>query len=141
DFLLIAHREIVVAPGPDIVPLSKERDDLLLRCGNLPAVANLDIDVAQRRPANHPLHRAGKRHDHDIVLIDALRAQTLRSQNSSNGEWNILNPQNLSDRIVVTVNLRRGCSTDHTDLIGAAHILSSKRRTVHQWPLTNVEII
>ena len=31
DFLLIAHGEIVVATGPDVVSLPNKRDDLLLR--------------------------------------------------------------------------------------------------------------
>ena len=31
DFLLVAHREIVVAAGADVVPLAEKRGDLLLR--------------------------------------------------------------------------------------------------------------
>ena len=74
DLLLIAHGEIVVAPGPDIVPLSQQRDNLLLSCFDLPRVPDLHVDVAQVRAANHAFHRARVRHDHDIILIDILRA-------------------------------------------------------------------
>ena len=85
--------------------LSQKRNDLLLRGLNLSTIADLDIDVTQSSSTDDPLHRARKRHDHDIILIDALRAQTFRSQNSGDSEWNIFDPQNLSDWVVVTVNL------------------------------------
>ena len=37
DFLLVAHREIVVAAFADVVPLAQERNDLLLRRARDPA--------------------------------------------------------------------------------------------------------
>ena len=40
---------------------------------------DLHVDVPQRRSsAEHSLHRAGVRHDDDVVLIGALGAQPFR---------------------------------------------------------------
>ena len=78
---------------------------MLLGGRDLTAIADLDIDVAQGRPAGDAFHRAGVRHDYDVVLIDTLRAQTFRRQNSSDRERDIFDSDNLANRIVVAVNL------------------------------------
>src|SRR6266566_220476 len=72
DLLLVANGEIVIVPWPDVVPLSKQRDDLLLGSFDLASIANLHIDIAQRRAADDAFHRTGVRHDDDVVLVHAL---------------------------------------------------------------------
>ena len=73
NFLLGSNGEIVVATRPDVMSLSKQRDDLLLRRAHLRCIADLDIHSTQRRSADHAFHRACVRHDHDVILIDTLR--------------------------------------------------------------------
>ena len=73
NFLLGSNGEIVVATRPDVMSLSKQRDDLLLRRAHLRCIADLNIHATQRRSADHAFHRACVRHDHDVVLIDTLR--------------------------------------------------------------------
>src|SRR5207249_2005754 len=74
DLLLVANGEIVIVSWPDVVPLSKQRDDLLLSCLDLARIADLHVDVAQGCAADHTFHRAGVWHHHDVVLVHALRA-------------------------------------------------------------------
>jgi hypothetical protein len=138
---LRAHSEIIVAAGANVMPLLKQRDDLLLRGFDLAGVANLHVDVAQRSAADHAFHRTGIRHNDDVVLIHALRAQAFRREHAKNRERHVLNPQNLADRIFVAVNLRRCRAANHANLVRAAHILRRKRHAVGQRPLTNIEVI
>ena len=123
------------------MPLSQQRDNLLLRRCDLTLIADLDIDVAQGGAADHTFHRAGVRHDNDVVLIHALRAQAFRGEHAGDRKGHILDPQNLADRIFVAVNLRRCRAANDANLIRAAHVLSRKRRAVCQRPLANIEII
>src|SRR4029450_11867739 len=141
DFLLVAHREIVVAPRPDIMPVWEWRDNLFLSCFDLARVANLHVDVAQISSADHALHRARIRHDHDVILIDSLRAQALWCQHTGDRERDLLNPQNLANRVLVAVDLRRSRATNDTDFVRAAHVLRRKWRAVRQGPLANIKII
>src|SRR5437667_4786469 len=53
DLLLVANGEIVIVSWPDVVPLSKQRDDLLLSCLDLARIADLHVDVAQGCAADH----------------------------------------------------------------------------------------
>ena len=136
-----AHSEIVIAPGPDIVPLSQQRDNLLLRRCDLGGIADLHVYVAQRGAADHAFHCAGVRHDDDVVLIDALWTQAFSGEHAGDRERHIFDTQNLADRIFVAVNLRRGCAPYDANLVRAAHVLRGKRHAVRQWPLANVEVI
>ena len=47
DFLLVAHGEIVIATGTNVVTLAKEGNDLLLSGLDLILGNDLDVDVAQ----------------------------------------------------------------------------------------------
>src|SRR5881394_1261516 len=73
------------------------------------------------------LHRAGVRHDDDIVLVGPLNAEAFRSEHAANDKWYVLNPQGLANGIIVAEDLRGGCLSDNTHLIGAAHILRGER--------------
>src|SRR6266702_3244118 len=53
----VITREIVVAPGANVMPLPKQRDDLLLGCFDLASIGDLHVDVAQRRAADDAFHR------------------------------------------------------------------------------------
>ena len=121
--------------------MSQQRNNLLLRRCDLTRVAHLHVHVAQGRATNHTFHRAGVRHDDDVVLIDTLGTQSLRREHAGNRERHIFDAQNLADWIFVAVNLRRGRAANDANLIRAAHVLSRKRRAVCQRPLSNIEII
>ena len=103
--------------------MSKQRDNLLLSRFDLTRVANLHVDVTQIVAANHALHRTRIRHDHDVVLVDTLGAQSLRRQHTGDGERYLFDSQNLANRIFIAVNLCRGCTANDTNLIRAAHVL------------------
>ena len=92
-------------------------------------------------PPDDALHRAGVRHDHDIVLVGALNAESFRGEHADDDEGHVLDPQDLTDGIVVAEDLRGGGLADNADFIGAAHVLRGKWRALRQRPLTNIEII
>ncbi len=46
DLFLIAHREIVIAPQPNVMTLPQQIDDLLLRDCQVFRIRHLHIDVA-----------------------------------------------------------------------------------------------
>jgi hypothetical protein len=123
------------------MPLSQQRNNLLLRRCDLTRVAHLHVDVAQSGATNHTFHRAGVRHDDDVVLIHTLWAQAFGCQHTGNREWHILNPQNLADGTFVSVNLRRGGAANDANFVGAAHVLRRKRCAVRQRPLANIKVI
>ena len=123
------------------MPLPKQRDDLLLGGFDLASIGDLHVDVAQRRAADDAFHRTGVRHDDDVVLIDALRAQPFGREHAGNRKRHIFDAQNLADRIFVAVNLSRGCGANDANLVGATHILRRERCAVRQRPLTNIKII
>ena len=104
-------------------------------------VADLNVDVAQVRAADHALHRAGVRHDHDVILVYTLGAQSLGREDAEDREWDLLNSQNLANRIFVTENLCRSRAANHANSVRAAHILRGKWRPVRQRPLANIEVI
>jgi len=81
------------------------------------------------------------RHHHHIVLVDTLCAQPSRRQNPRDRERHILDTQNLTDRIVVSVNLRRSRVTNDTNFVCAAHVLWGERRAIGERPLPEIEII
>ena len=112
-----------------------------MRCCDLTRIADLHINVAQVCAADHPFHRAGIRHDDDIVLIDALRAQPFWREHARDRERHIFDPQNLPDWIFIAVNLCRGGAANHANLVRAADVLRCKRCAVRQRPLANVKII
>ncbi len=49
-------------------------------------------------PPSDAFHRAGIRHDHDVVLVGALRAQSFRREHPANDERHVFDPQDLTDR-------------------------------------------
>src|SRR5206468_7599188 len=91
--------------------------------------------------ADHTFHRARIRHYHDVVLIDALRTQSLGRQYASDRERDFLNSQNLANRILVAVDLCRSRTADNTNLVCATDVLRRKWRAVRQGPLANIKII
>ena len=123
------------------MPLSKQRNDLLLGRFELLCIADLHVNVAQSCAPDHALHRARVRHNHDVVLIHALCAQSLGCQDTGDRERDLFNSQNLADRIFVSVNLRRGRAPNDAHFARAAHVLRSKRRAIRQRPLANIEIV
>ena len=84
DLLLVAHGEVVVASGADVVPLAKQFGNLLLRRREIVGRGDLDIDVAQGCPTDDAFHRAGVGHDDDVVLVRALRAEAFRREHAGN---------------------------------------------------------
>src|SRR5207344_1911299 len=107
---------IIVTSGTNIMPLPKELDDLLLAGREIVRRSYLHIDPAQGRSSDDALHRARVGHDDDVVLVGALRAQSLGREHSCDEEGNTFNAQDLSDGIVRTENLARGGAPDDTDL-------------------------
>ena len=114
---------------------------MLLGRFDLLAVADLHVDVAQVRAANHALHRARVRHDHDVILVYTLSAQSLGREDTEDREWHVFNSQNLANGIFVTVDLCRSRAADHANFVRAAHVLWRKWRAVCQRPLPNIKII
>ena len=86
DFLLVAHGEIIVASGTNVMPLPKQRDNLLLGRFELLWIGDLHVDIAKSGAANHTLHCARVRHDNNIVLVHALCAQPFGRQDTRDGE-------------------------------------------------------
>ena len=123
------------------MPLSEQRDNLLLGRFELLGIGDLHVDIAKIGPADYTLHRARVRHDYDVVLVYALRAQSLGRQNTGDCERHLFDSQDLADRIFVSINLRGGGATDHTNLVRAANVLRCKRRAISQRPLPDVKII
>src|SRR5438874_4772962 len=74
------------APGTNVVPLPKQGNYLLLSSLELLWIADLHIDIAKSCAADDSLHRAGVRHDDDVVLIYTLCAQSLGHQNTRDRE-------------------------------------------------------
>ena len=81
------------------------------------------------------------RHDHDVVLIGALRTEAFRSQHPDDGERHVFDAQDLADGIFVAENLRGGGLADDADLVGAPHVLRGEGCAVRERPLAEVEII
>ena len=75
DFLLGAHGEIIVVTQGDAVALAEQIGDFLLHRRQRLGAGGLDGDAADGGGAKNPFHGAGIGHDHDIVLIRALRTE------------------------------------------------------------------
>ena len=74
DFLLVAHGEIVVAPGCGCCDAGAGATMICCWAGvDVVFGRDLHVDVAQRGAAGHAFHRAGVGHDDDIVLVGALK--------------------------------------------------------------------
>src|SRR6266700_1701746 len=141
------------APTAIRVPISRVRSVTLTNMmfmmpmppttSDTPAIApsNPAMTSAVAVAAPDALHRAGVRHDDDIVLVGPLNAEAFRSEHAANDKWYVLNPQGLANGIIVAEDLRGGCLSDNTHLIRAAHILRGERSALGQRPLPNVEII
>ena len=114
---------------------------MLLRRCDLTRVAHLHVDVAQGGATNHTFHRAGVRHDDDVVLIHTLWAQAFGCQHTGNRERHIFDAQNLADGTFVSVNLRRGGAANNAHFVRAPHVLRREWRAVRQWPLSNIKVI
>src|SRR5207237_6611052 len=97
--------KIIVAAFANIMTLPQQRDDLLLRGREIVGTSYLRVDVAQRRSATeHAFHRARVRHDHDVVLVGALRAQSLWRQHTRDLERDILDAQDLAHYVFTSKN-------------------------------------
>src|SRR6266404_7991560 len=140
DLLLIAHRKIVIASRPNVVTLSQQPDDLLLRARQIFRICDLHIDVAQCRPASHAFHRAGVGHNHHVILIHPLRTQPLAYQNAGDSKRNVFNSQDLAYNILAAEDLRSGRAANNAHFIRTPHILRREWHAIHQWPLSNIEI-
>ena len=103
DLLHVADVEIIVLGRLKVVPLPQQSLHLILKFGGTP-ILRLDQNLPHRSriglaAPNYLLLRGAHRHQNHIVLVLAGRRLPLRHQRPHHGEGNLLDANNLANRI------------------------------------------
>ncbi len=138
DILLAAHGEIIIAPGPDAMPLAQKGDDLLLHSGFHVGIGGLGHVGANLGIAREPFHGGRIGDNEDIVLILTKEIEPFRLEQADDFEWDILHADDLPNRIGIAKDLTGGRRPDDRNLVGGADILFAEGRAASERPLTKV---
>src|SRR5207342_2155140 len=106
----VAYAEIIFVAGLDPVPLAQQSFDFVLDVRNIVGARDAQRDLLHgarryRRCAGQPAARGFQWHQHDVVLVLAETALSLRLEDAGDGERHAADAHRLPDRILIAKQL------------------------------------
>src|SRR5262249_33915316 len=126
--------------------LPQEVAYLCFRTSEILALADLGHDRADRTRAGmagteDAVLRRRQRHDHQVVLIGALRILALAVEHADDAQGGHLHPHGFPDRFGRAEQRLGDGATENDNLPGAVALLARKAAPARNWPFARLEEI
>src|SRR5438876_3742451 len=128
------------------VALPKERAGLRLGFRHVRAGPDLDGDGIDRARtglacAEHLLLRRRKRNQNDVVLVPPAGALPLAMQHPDHSERDLLNPNDLAERVRIPKEIQDGGLSEQSNFGGALDVLRPDRPPANERPVPGLDVI
>src|SRR5437667_42990 len=128
------------------VALPKERAGLRLGFRHVRAGPDLDGDGIDRARtglayAEHLLLRRRKRNQDDVVLVPPVGALPLAMQHPDHGERDLLNPNDLAERVRIPEEIQGGRLSEQCNFGGALDVLRPDGPPGNERPIPGLDVV